>query len=96
MQYLFIFSVTLLITIAYATIEKPYASIVSFANSNTFSLVPPAYHVIRASCVRINESVFEEREVAIVSRICWVRWLWSPWQCLGFFTLGSHQAIMGL
>jgi len=38
-QYLFIFSVTLLITIDYATIEKPYASIVSFANSNTFSLV---------------------------------------------------------
>ena len=39
MQYLFFLSVTLLITFDNATIEKPYASIVSFANFNTFSLV---------------------------------------------------------
>ena len=34
-----VYSLTLLITIDYATIEKSYTSIVSFANSNTFSLV---------------------------------------------------------
>ena len=34
-----VYLLTLLITIDYSTVEKPYAWIVSFANSNTFSLV---------------------------------------------------------
>ena len=34
-----VYYLTLIITIDYATVKKPYAWIVSFANSNTFSLV---------------------------------------------------------
>ena len=38
-----VYYLTLLTTIDYATIEKSYTSIVSFANSNTFSLVRIAF-----------------------------------------------------